>query len=312
MISIIVPIYNVEKYLPKCIESLMDQTYQDIEIILVDDGSSDHCNEICDQYALLDNRIVVVHKMNEGVSTARNAGLQKANGSYIGFVDPDDWVSPDMFQELVDAIEASNAGIAICGYNYVDEAGSIDRTREYHCAENEVISHLELLKRLSDMPPSVRQGVVNKLYRKSILGNRSFRTELRSAEDVLFNNEYFESVENAIIVHKPLYFNRVRSGSATHGGLGIQALAQSFVAHEKVYKTTVCAYPELKDHALAFLLDVLTLKYKEAKAKEQDSPINNDDQRCLKSMRRKIHEYGWRSIRNREVYWKTRIMYLLV
>ena len=312
MISIVVPIYNVEKYLPKCIESLMSQTYRDIEIILVDDGSNDRCNEICDQYASLDNRIAVVHKKNGGVSTARNAGLQKANGTYIGFVDPDDWVSPDMFQELVEAIETSNAGIAICGYNYVDEEGSIDRTREYHCAVNEVISHRELLKRLSDMPPSVRQGVVNKLYRKDILGNRSFRTGLRSAEDVLFNNDYFESVENAIIVHKPLYFNRVRSGSATHGVLSIQALEQSFAAHEKVYKTTVCAHPELKDHALAFLLDVLTLKYDEAKAKNQNSSINNDDQRCLKSMRRKIHKYGWRSIWNREVYWKTRIMYLMV
>ena len=98
MVSIIVPIYKVEQYLPKCIESLIVQTYHDIEVILVDDGSPDGCPQICEDYAKKDERIVVLHQHNQGVSAARNAGLKSAKGEFIGFVDPDDWVSPDMYE----------------------------------------------------------------------------------------------------------------------------------------------------------------------------------------------------------------------
>ena len=96
MISIIVPIYKVEKFLPKCIESIYEQTYLDFELILVDDGSPDKCPKICDKYAEKDQRITVIHQKNSGVSVARNAGLKRAQGQYIGFVDPDDFIAPDM------------------------------------------------------------------------------------------------------------------------------------------------------------------------------------------------------------------------
>lgn len=99
MISIIVPIYKVEKFLPKCIESILNQTYSDFELILVDDGSPDKCPEICDEYAAKDQRIIVIHQKNSGVSAARNAGLKRAKGQYIGFVDPDDFVAPDMYEK---------------------------------------------------------------------------------------------------------------------------------------------------------------------------------------------------------------------
>ena len=97
MISVIVPIYNVEKYLPQCVESLMNQTLKDIEIILVDDGSPDCCPVICDEYAEKDKRIKVIHQKNAGVSAARNEGLKNAQGAFIGFVDPDDWVAPEIY-----------------------------------------------------------------------------------------------------------------------------------------------------------------------------------------------------------------------
>ena len=100
MISIIVPIYNVEKYLPQCLDSLISQTYRDIEIILVDDGSPDKCPEICDAYAKKDARIKVVHQINGGVSSARNTGLKASRGEYIGFVDPDDWLDRDYLKKL--------------------------------------------------------------------------------------------------------------------------------------------------------------------------------------------------------------------
>lgn len=98
MISIIVPVYNVEKYLERCIESIVNQTYKDIEIILVDDGSPDNCSVICDRYAEKDNRIKVIHKQNGGLINARKSGLEIAQGDYIGFVDSDDWIEPEMYE----------------------------------------------------------------------------------------------------------------------------------------------------------------------------------------------------------------------
>ena len=120
-ISIIVPIYNVEKYLPRCIESLMGQTYKNIEIILVNDGSTDNCRHICNDYKKRDNRIIVFHQKNAGVSNARNTGLKVASGQFVGFCDPDDWVESKMYEEMLAAINKKNADIAICGYEYYDE-----------------------------------------------------------------------------------------------------------------------------------------------------------------------------------------------
>lgn len=313
MVSIIVPIYAVEKYLPKCIESLMNQTYQDIEIILVDDGSPDSCGEICDAYTRKDSRIVVIHQKNSGVSAARNAGLAVAKGAYIGFVDPDDWVAPEMYEGMVRAIEREGADLAICGYDYYHEDGTVDEKRLYTVRENERISQKEVMNRFADMPPTVRHGVVNKLFRGELLREQKFQLGLHSSEDVLFLNAYVCKIKTAVIVHEPYYQNLVRQGSATHGGLGVESLANSFAAHEQMYQDAVSRYPELKNHCLAFLMDVCTLKYDEAKGKLKNLP---EDQRHqaeprLREMRRFLKRYAWKALLDGEIYWKTRIMYLL-
>ena len=121
LISIIVPIYKVEKYLKKCIQSIMNQTYLNFELILVDDGSPDDCPMICDNYAKLDNRIVVLHKQNGGLSDARNAGLDVARGEYIGFVDSDDFIANNMYEKLLSGLLAEDADMAVCNFSYVDE-----------------------------------------------------------------------------------------------------------------------------------------------------------------------------------------------
>ncbi|MBO0962931.1 glycosyltransferase, partial [Neobacillus sp. MM2021_6] len=113
-ISIIVPVYKVEPYIRKCVDSILAQTLTDFELILVDDGSPDKCGEICDEYASKDSRVIVVHKENGGLSSARNAGLEKAKGDYIGFVDSDDWIEPDMYELLYDMCIKNNCEIANC------------------------------------------------------------------------------------------------------------------------------------------------------------------------------------------------------
>lgn len=123
IITIIVPIYNVSKYLRKCIDSILAQSYTALEIILVDDGSPDDCGSICDEYAKKDTRIRVVHKENGGLSSARNAGLEIATGSYIGFVDSDDWIEPSMYEEMINLLEKENCDMVECGVNSADDKG---------------------------------------------------------------------------------------------------------------------------------------------------------------------------------------------
>lgn len=107
ILSIIVPVYNVEQYLPRCIDSILEQTFQNFELILVDDGSKDKSGEICDEFAKKDNRIIVIHQENKGVNTARNAGLDIATGSYITFVDSDDWIQPDSYCKSIGLMETN-------------------------------------------------------------------------------------------------------------------------------------------------------------------------------------------------------------
>lgn len=123
LISLIVPVYKVEKYLSRCIESILEQTYKEIEIILVDDGSPDSCPEICDNYASRDKRIQVIHKRNGGLSDARNAGIEAARGEYLGFIDSDDYIHPAMYMELWKAIQRYEADVAMCDIQRVDGEG---------------------------------------------------------------------------------------------------------------------------------------------------------------------------------------------
>ena len=314
MISVIVPVYGVEKYLPKCIESLVKQTFKDIEIILVDDGSPDSCGKICDMYAKKYEQLVVIHQVNQGVSVARNAGLKIAKGEYIGFVDPNDWTAPEMYESMYTIMKETNADLVICGYDYYDEQGQVDENRRYITRENEIITQKDVMYRFSDMPPSIRHGVCNKLFKKNLLHEQKFKEGLHSSEDVLFLNEYVQKIKNAVVIHQAYYKNLVRQGSATHGGLKIESLADSFDAHYRMYTDAVNTYPELKNHSLAFLLDVCTLKYMEAKAKakQMSGKEKKDAEIQLNKMKHFIKSNAIKAIFDSEIYWKTRVMYLLL
>ena len=300
--------------MPKCIESILAQTYSDIEVILVDDGSPDNCPRICDDYAKIDGRIIVIHQENAGVSAARNAGLDRARGEYIGFVDPDDWIAPDMYADMISAIEREHAELAICGYDYYDENGNVDLERKYPERVDETITQHELMYRFSDMPPTVRHTTWNKLFVSSILATIKFDESLCASEDVKFLNAYAKRVDKAVVIHKPHYCNLVRQGSATHGGLSVNALADSFQVHNEMYETFVGLYPDLKDHSLAFLMDVYVLKFNQAKNKINDFPENEkaDAKYRLKEMRRYIKKRAFQALRDKEIYWKTRIIYVLI
>ena len=310
MISIIVPIYKVEKYLAKCIESLLNQTYRDIQIILVDDGSPDNSGKICDRYSAKDSRIKVIHQPNRGVSAARNVGLNISQGDYIGFCDPDDFVAPDMYKKMVEAMEQEKVDLVVCGYDYYDEQYRKDESRPYRVRDNEILDRESIYNMMADMPPTIRHGVVTKLFRRSKVGNLRFDTRLHSSEDAEFLLDYLKRIDKAAFVHEPLYKNLVRQGSATHGALNIGSLRDSFRVHDRMYRDTVWAFPHLKNRALAFLLDVCTLKYNESKSRA--SGTNPEDRQLLRDMRSYIRNKAIRAIANREINCKTRIYYMLL
>lgn len=312
MISVIVPIYNVEKYLHRCIESIINQTYTNLQIILVDDGSPDNCGIICDEFAQKDSRIKVIHQKNKGVSAARNAGLEVATGEYVGFVDPDDYIDEQMYGNMLDALRETNSDLVICGYDYVNEQGNV--LRPYEEKDVQILTQKEYMSMQFDMPPTIRHTVWNKLFKARSWGNLRFPENLKSSEDVVVLTEYAKRIEKIIFIHKPLYLNTVREGSATHGGLNIESLSDSFLAHEKMYRESIIAYPELYNHALAFTLDVCTLKYNEVKRKYEQLPVDsrNKYRNYLKNMRRYIKKKAIKGIFNSEIFWKTRIAYLIL
>ena len=207
-----------------------------------------------------------------------------------------------------------DADLVVCGYDYFDEEGNVDTKRLYKTRENEKLTQKDVMHRFSDMPPSIRHGVVNKLFRKGLLQEIRFAEGLHSSEDVLFLSEYVLKIKSAIMIHQPFYKNTVRQGSATHGGLNIESLADSFRAHDKMYSDIVRQYPELKNHSLAFLLDVCTLKYYEARNKIDSIESSNKKQinNRMKEMRSYIKKKALEAIFNKEVYWKNRIMYLIM
>ena len=308
IISVIVPVYNVEKYLRRCLNSILSQTVTSIEVILVDDGSTDSSGSICDEYASKDNRITVIHQRNYGVSVARNTGLSIAHGEYIGFCDPDDFIAPEMYEVMLSAF-TPDIDLVICGYNYYNEEYQKDESRDYQIKENEIIDNEELWKRLSDMPPTIRHGVVNKLFRRELLSNLYFDNNLKSSEDLDFLLQYISKIQTSIVVNRPLYQNLVREGSATHGGLEVRSLHDSLLVHDRMYMETVNKFPALKHHALAFLLDVATLKYNESKNRPEEI---NKKSYILDNMRRFIRKRAILSINNPEIRFKTKIYYLLL
>lgn len=212
LISIIVPIYNVEKYLNKCIESILHQTYENFELILVDDGSPDSCGKICDDYANCDRRIKVIHKKNGGLSDARNAGIEIAKGEYIGFVDSDDYISPDMYKILLEDCLRNQADIAMCGRYVVSESYKILKQEFVVDSPKKYNSEIAIGKLL--LWDSCDSAAWDKLYKKSLFDGIRYPIGVMS-EDYDVTCRLFAKANQIIHVGKALYYYVQRNGSIT-------------------------------------------------------------------------------------------------
>lgn len=256
IVSIIVPVFNVEEYLEKCIQSLINQTLQDIEVILVNDGSTDLSAEICDRYKKLDNRIIVIHKENGGVSSARNEGLKVAKGNYIGFVDSDDYVELDTYEKLVHALIDSKADISICGRivenNDTKNYQVVDQTRDLVFNSEDVIRRILLKQNIYVAP-------WDKLYKSELFKGREFPIG-KIYEDIYLIPEIISNTQKIVCIKEAKYHYMIRSQSITQSKYKKSSF-DLINNTELLYKYIVSRYPNLLKEARYYYFENILACY---------------------------------------------------
>lgn len=221
MVSIIVPIYNAEQYLRRCVDSILNQEYTDFELLLVNDGSTDASGDICEEYGDRDPRVIVIQKENTGVSDSRNRALDRARGKYLQFLDSDDWITPDATRLFVRAAEEYGCDMVISDfYRVVGERLSTKGDIE----EEGVLTREEFAAHMMENPADFYYGVLwNKLYRRDIVEEHNLRmdTDINWCEDFMFNLEYIRYAKVFYALHAPIYYYVKRKGSLASQGINI-------------------------------------------------------------------------------------------
>ena len=273
LVSIILPVYNAQNHLARCVGSICAQTYRNIEIIILNDGSKDQSLPVCEEFRQKDSRILLVDKANSGVSDTRNLGLKLASGKYVEFVDSDDYLDPDFTERLVAAAEENEADFVIAPYKMVIPAGAskpeqvLDKiqdelgvmsvarppeVREYGFLPAGVYDKDTFALRLMDKPASYFYSVLwNKLYRRDILtGNDiQFVSEMRWAEDLVFNLRYIQYAERFVAIDKPGYYYVQNPQSICHTQINAATIVQNKLQVFRYYKdlyTRLGIYEEVR------------------------------------------------------------------
>jgi len=243
LISVIVPVYNVENYLRKCIDSIIKQTYHNLEIIVVDDGSTDNSGRICNEYLEVDHRIKVYHKKNGGLSDARNFGITKSKGNYIGFVDSDDFIKEDMYEVLYKALKKHDADVSMC--RVIDCYGTIpkfDNTKSYSI----VLDSINAIKQIMEAN-EVSVHAVSKLYKKELFQKVQFEKG-RSTEDGIIMVELFSYCQKIAYINSIEYYYIHRENSITTSKFTLKNYDVIY-AYKKNYEIIKEKYPEIIDVA---------------------------------------------------------------
>lgn len=309
LITIIIPVYNVEKYLKRCVDSVLAQTYRNFEVILIDDGSPDKSGELCDLFAEDDCRIRVFHTQNGGVSNARNIGLDNANGDYITFVDSDDYIHPDYLAELLKAVmEHKSSKIAVCSFYHVNSECTEFEEESKRCNFFDK-SEINVFREYNYVKAYVLKFIWCAIYDKEIIKKIRFRSGLHLAEDSLFMAEAISLSPDIAIVNKSLYYYVNYAQSASHGGFDERkaTFVDSWLKIIDVYsKHPECTpdfiskcYITLYDKALQGLRDI-----------SKEKRLNKRDKVYCKLLNA-IRGIYWDLIKAR-VGWKTKIKFTLL
>lgn len=265
LISVIVPIYKVEAYLERCVESIRNQTYRNLEIILVDDGSPDRCGEMCNQLAAQDPRIRTIHKVNGGLSSARNAGLDSMTGDYVAFVDSDDYISTDMIQRLFDVLQEHDAQISCCGIERVNEHGHVG----YFNPQTSDFLVLETHQALGELLYNNRitNSLCDKLYRAEIFdGLRMTEGIIYEDYDVMYRCIY--RAERIIYLGEPLYYYFQSQDSILRSEFSSRHYITIDIGHRRLDFYRIYSPQNLKSAKAQYIVFGLGLLYLSRKAKD--------------------------------------------
>ena len=218
LISVIIPVYNIEEYVGECIDSVLQQDYKELEIILVDDGSTDGTSVICDEWTDKDSRVKVIHKENGGAASARNTGLDNATGEFIGFVDADDYIDLDMYEMLLNDIVNNNADAARCGIERVSDDGKVEN---WGTGNTDIvfIDKKQLLKDIGAAEGILPVSPCNKLYKSSCIASIRYDTRFKFAEDTLFNFMVAKNINTMVLHDINKYHYSFNSASITNKGI---------------------------------------------------------------------------------------------
>ncbi len=246
MISIIVPVYNIAAYLPRCLDSILSQTYENIEIITVNDGSTDESGKILDEYAKKDSRVTVIHQENGGVTKARFAGIRAAKGDYIGFCDGDDYIEPDMYERLLKNAEDHGADISHCGYRMVFSDGRISF---FH--NSKVMKLQDTNEGLRDLLDGslVEPGLWNKLFKRELFDEMNCDTSIRINEDLLMNYILFSRSKRSVFDDFCPYHYIVRSTSASRSPLNMHRIWDPICVKEMIMDMSVVGMEDAAQRA---------------------------------------------------------------
>ena len=255
IISIIIPVYKVEPYLKKCIESVIKQTYPYLQIILVDDGSPDNCGKICDEYASKDNRIEVIHTKNGGLSSARNIGISKAKGKYIGFVDSDDYISNDMYEYMYNLIEKNKADVCICNFYNIINDKNIIKNEDNGIEE---LNKMQILKEIL-LDKKIQSYAWNELYKRELFNEISYPIG-KKYEDIGTTFYILEKCNKIIVSGKPKYYYLNRPDSIVNNNTEQTILDYTDLIMER-YDYIDKKYRELKCYNDYYLTKILITAY---------------------------------------------------
>lgn len=258
LISIIVPVYKVEKYLKKCLDSIINQTHKNLEIIIVDDGSPDGCPNICDEYSKNDDRIKVIHQKNMGLSIARNNGIKLATGEYIGFVDSDDFIEPTMYEDLYNAIIKNNAQMSICNFNVITNK---DKYKRNDYPENKTYDKMEILKEIL-LDKNIQSYAWNKLYKKELFDGIQYPAG-KKYEDIGTTFYLAEKCDKIQLIGKAEYNYINRNDSIVFNFDEQTILDYTEIIMER-YEYVNEKYPSLRKYNFFYLVKTLTTAYNDA------------------------------------------------
>lgn len=269
LISIIVPLHNVEQYLERCINSILQQTYQNLEIILIDDGSTDGSAKICDDYASKDSRIKVIHKQKAGVSAARNSGFAIATGTYIGCVDSDDWIEPDMYETMYRATQSYQVPIAFCRYASVFEHETYARGT----GKEFLFSREELLRNYINGSEDyvINNSVWSKLFHRDLAKDILF-AEGRVSEDIMYTTRLLCKLEQGVYIDRCLYnYKQDRPGSIMNSNR-VQRVIQDEIPFWKEHISYVREHvsDEMGDYAAYYFYRRMMLYYTDLKGNKEN------------------------------------------